>query len=130
MSDFPAGCSVLFGASGGLGIAIARRMAELNADQVLTYRNNAGALSELARELKSKGHKVDVQQCDVTRIDQVRRVLEDAQRMFGRVHTVLNATGLPYEFKRLADHDPAAFREVIETDVIGFFNIAHSVSFP
>jgi 3-oxoacyl-[acyl-carrier protein] reductase len=126
MTDFPAGCSVLFGASGGLGTAIARRMAELGADQVLTYRRNAAALSALASEIEAIGRRVDVQQCDCTDIEAVRRVLERASANLGRVHSVICATGMPYEFKCLADHDPAAFREVIETDVIGFFNIAKS----
>ncbi|MET0984386.1 MAG: SDR family NAD(P)-dependent oxidoreductase [Steroidobacteraceae bacterium] len=124
MSDFPKGCSVLFGASGGLGLAIARRMAELGADQVLTYRRNADALSTLVAELETKGRRVELRQCDCTDIESVRRVLDAAQATFGRVHSVLSATGLAYEFKCLADHDPAAFREVIDTDVIGFFNIA------
>jgi NAD(P)-dependent dehydrogenase (short-subunit alcohol dehydrogenase family) len=124
MTDFPAGCSVLFGASGGLGAAIARRMAELGADQVLTYRTHAAALGTVVPGLEAMGRRVAVEQCDTTDRAAVEGVLARAQQKFGRVHSVISATGLPYEFKCLADHDPAAFREVIETDVMGFFNIA------
>jgi NAD(P)-dependent dehydrogenase (short-subunit alcohol dehydrogenase family) len=124
MSDYPAGCSVLFGASGGLGVAIAHSMAKLGADQVLTYRANKGALDRLVPEIEALGRRAELAQCDSTDIESVRRVLENAQATFGRVHSVVSATGLPYEFKCLADHDPAVFREIIETDVIGFFNIA------
>jgi NAD(P)-dependent dehydrogenase (short-subunit alcohol dehydrogenase family) len=124
MDDYPAGCSVLFGASGGLGGAIARRMAQLGADQVLTYRSHPEPLTPLAAEIEALGRRVLVRRCDCTDLASVRAVLEEAAERLGRVHGVVNATGLAYEFKCLADHDPQVFREVIETDVIGFFNIA------
>jgi len=126
MSEFPEGCAVLFGASGGLGQAIAERMAELGADQVITYRTNPKPLERLVDTLKSQGRKALLVPCDVTDSDSVAKALEQAVASYGRVHTVINATGLQYAFGPLAGQDPKAFAAVLDVDVKGFFNIARA----
>jgi 3-oxoacyl-[acyl-carrier protein] reductase len=124
MQAYPDGCSVLFGASGGLGQAIARRMAELGADQVLTYHDHAERLHAVCSDIKASGRGVESLECNVTDADVVRQVIHTAQKKYGRVHSVVSATGLNFTMKPLGDLDPEEFRRVIDVDVLGFFNIA------
>lgn len=127
MSEFAQGCSILFGASGGLGMAIARRMGELGATQVLTCRSNPESLNALASELGTTGEGPMLITCDVTDPASVRSAIEQAIAAHGRVHTVINATGLQYAFGPLAEQDPVAFGKVLDVDVKGFFNIVQAV---
>ncbi|MFA5630190.1 MAG: SDR family NAD(P)-dependent oxidoreductase [Porticoccaceae bacterium] len=126
MSEFSDGCSVLFGASGGLGQAIAERMAELGAEQVITYRSNPQQLEGLVARLNAQGRTPQLESCDVTDADSVAAVIDKAIARHGRVHTVINATGLQYAFGTLAEQDPQAFANVLDVDVKGFFNIARA----
>lgn len=130
MADFPQGCAVLFGASGGLGQAIARRMAELGADQVLTYHRNREATDALAAEITAGGGKASAMQCDISDLASVQAVIDQAAKDHGRIHSVINCAGGVYSFHQMANLDPDAFRTVLDTDVVGFFNIAKAAAPP
>jgi len=127
MADLSIGCAVVFGATGGLGQAVARRMAVLGSNLVITYRKQPESLHPLIGELKSAGVKVSVTECDVTRLQSVREAFAAAQREYGIIHSVLNTVGLPYKESPLAELDEGLFRAVLEVDVIGFLNIAKAV---
>lgn len=124
--DYPEGCSVLFGASGGLGQAIARIMARGGSDQLLTYRTQPQALAAVCAEIEAMGRRAAIAECDVRDTHAVQQVLEKAQNKFGRIHNVVSASGARFVFNRIPDQDPDDFRKVIETDVIGFYNIARA----
>jgi len=124
--DFPSGCAIVFGGSGGLGQASAGLMAQRGSDIVLTYRSRADETKKFAETLQEMGRGAIALQCDVTDRAQVDEVYAAALKKFGRVHTVVSAGGLVFDTGPLADFKPESFRGVIETDVIGFFNIAQA----
>lgn len=124
LQEYPDGCGVVIGASGGLGQETARRMAELGADLVLTYREREQPLLELKQEIEALGRKVITARCDTTDLGSVEAVFAGAHDRFGRVHSVVNATGKAYAYGKLIRLAEASLREVIDTDVIGFFNVA------
>jgi NADP-dependent 3-hydroxy acid dehydrogenase YdfG len=82
---------VITGASSGLGEAAARRLAHDGAKLVLGARR-LDKLQALAREL-SLGDKGPVQ-TDVTDPVQVKRLVEHAVRVHGRVDVIINNAGL------------------------------------
>lgn len=125
-TDFPQGCAIVFGGSGGLGQGIARILARQGVDLVLTYYSRPDGATELAENLQASGRKVSVLKCDTTNYDEVAHVFESALASHGRVHTVVSSTGLVFNVGPLSETDPASFRRVIETDVIGFFNISRA----
>jgi NAD(P)-dependent dehydrogenase (short-subunit alcohol dehydrogenase family) len=124
--DYPAGCAVVFGASGGLGAASAGLIAQRGSDVVLTYRSRPGEAEKLAREIEALGRGALVVQCDVTQFEQVEAVIAAALARFGRVHTAVSAGGLVFDTGPMAEFRDASFRGVIETDVYGFYNITRA----
>lgn len=124
--NFPDGCAIVFGGSGGLGQASAGLMAERGSDIVVTYRSRADEARSFVEALRKMGRKAEALPCDVTDRVQVDAVFAAAVKSFGRVHTVVSAGGLVFDTGPLADFKPESFRGVIETDVIGFFNIAQA----
>lgn len=124
--DFPGGCAIIFGGSGGLGQATAGLMAERGSDIVVTYRSRADEANKLVETLKSMGRGALAVRCDVTKRDEVDEAYAAATKTFKRVHTVVSAGGLVFDTGPLAAFRAESFRGVIETDVIGFFNIAQA----
>ena len=124
--DYPEGCALVFGGSGGLGRASAGLMAERGSDIVVTYRSRAEESERFVAELRQLGRRAQAVKCDVTDRAQVDAAFAHAQQTFGRVHTVVSAGGLVFDTGPLADFKPESFRSVIETDVLGFFNIAQA----
>jgi NADP-dependent 3-hydroxy acid dehydrogenase YdfG len=97
---------VITGASSGLGEATARRLAQGGAKLVLGARR-LDRLNALAEEL-SLGRQAAVQ-TDVTSADQVRRLVDHAAHVHGRVDVLLNNAGLmpqsPLERGKIEDWD-------------------------
>ncbi|KAK7953194.1 NAD(P)-binding protein [Apiospora saccharicola] len=122
--DFPEGCAVIFGGSGGLGRASAGLMAERGANIVVTYRSRPADAESLVTEVQKLGRQASAVACDVSDHAAVEAVLRHAVDTYQRVHTVVSAGGLVFGTDPLSQFKEDDFRGVIETDVIGFFNIA------
>lgn len=122
--DFPEGCAVVFGGSGGLGRASAGLIAERGSNVVVTYRSRGARAEALVSEIRKLGRRASAMACDITDRSAVEAVFKHAVETYQRVHTVVMATGLVYETGALPHFQEASFRGVIETDVYGFFNIA------
>jgi NAD(P)-dependent dehydrogenase (short-subunit alcohol dehydrogenase family) len=123
--DFPeAGCAIVFGATGGIGAATAGLLAERGCDVVVTYRSRAAEAEALAATIRELGRKATALACDVTDQGNVDAVVEAALAEHGRVHTVVSAAGLVFRTRALVDFTHEEFGNVMQADVMGFFNIA------
>jgi NAD(P)-dependent dehydrogenase (short-subunit alcohol dehydrogenase family) len=123
--DFPTrGCAIVFGATGGLGRASAGLIAERGSDVVLTYRSREAEAEALAEEIRGLGRRATVVHCDVAVPASVQQVADTAKSEHGGVHTVISAGGLVFHTAPMIEFSDEIFRGVIDTDVIGFFNIA------
>lgn len=123
--EFPeAGCALIFGATGGIGAATAGLLAERGCDVVVTYRSRAAEAEALAASIRELGRKATALACDVTDQSSVDAVVEAALAEHGRVHTVVSAAGLVFRTRALVDFTHEEFGNVMQADVMGFFNIA------
>ncbi|QMV52040.1 SDR family oxidoreductase [Ewingella americana] len=84
---------VITGASSGLGLAAARRLAQQGACLVLGARR-IERLQQLADVLNGEGHRAIAVEADVTRLDDVKRLVDSAVQTFGRVDVMVNNAGL------------------------------------
>ena len=97
---------VITGASSGLGEAAARRLARDGAKLVLGARR-LDRLNAIADELGLASDAVV--ETDVTKVDQVRRLVDHAVRLHGRIDVIINNAGLmphsPLERGKVEDWD-------------------------
>jgi NADP-dependent 3-hydroxy acid dehydrogenase YdfG len=84
---------VITGASSGLGEAAARLLSAQGASVVLGARR-ADRLKSLADELTGKGGKALAVTTDVTRRDQVKKLVDAAVKKFGRIDVMINNAGI------------------------------------
>jgi NADP-dependent 3-hydroxy acid dehydrogenase YdfG len=84
---------VITGASSGLGEATARHLSARGASVVLGARR-ADRLKSLADELIASGAKALALETDVTRFDQVKRLVDTAVQSCGRLDVMINNAGL------------------------------------
>ena len=80
---------VITGASGGIGAAVARAVAKRGACVVLVARREA-ELREVARTCGERAHPVVA---DVTRREDVRRIVSESLARFGRIDVWVNNVG-------------------------------------
>lgn len=97
---------VITGASSGLGEAAARRLAQDGAKLVLGARR-LDRLTALAEELGLP--REAVVQTDVTNADEVKRLVDTAVSLYGRIDVMINNAGImansPIERVKVADWD-------------------------
>jgi NAD(P)-dependent dehydrogenase (short-subunit alcohol dehydrogenase family) len=124
--DFPAGCAVLFGGSGGLGGAAARLIASRGCTVVLTYRSRPAEAKEVVDSIVANGGKAVSLHCDITDPAAVAAVIKAALDKYGRIHSVISAGGVAFGKQMLGSKQLSDFERTIRTDVFGFFNIAQA----
>lgn len=101
---------VVIGASRGIGRATALALAEAGAHLVLAARDG-DALEQVAAEARARGAQATAVRCDVTAEPHVRRLIETAAAVSGRVDLLVNSAGgatvAPFEELTLADWESA-----------------------
>ena len=84
---------VITGASSGLGAATAKRLSAEGATVVLGARR-ADRLESLVADLKAAGGEAIAVTTDVTKADEVKRLVDTAVERYGRIDVLLNNAGL------------------------------------
>jgi len=79
---------LLLGATGGIGSEIAKKASKLGARLILVARNNE-TLKELEKELENS---ISIQ-ADVTKADDLTRVVNTAEEKFGKIDILIHAVG-------------------------------------
>jgi 3-oxoacyl-[acyl-carrier protein] reductase len=114
---------IVTGGSRGIGRAIVRELAGNGASVVFTYLKSADAAAELSDEVKRSGGKAEAIKSDSRDYSQARGVTESAVKMFGGVDLLVNNAGIIKD-KAMMMMEPDEWREVIDTNLTGYFNMA------
>jgi NAD(P)-dependent dehydrogenase (short-subunit alcohol dehydrogenase family) len=107
--------ALVTGGSTGIGAAVARQLAELGAQVVITGRHEE-TLRASAAQHAGIGYVV----ADVIKPADITKVLDEVKRRHGRLDVLVNNAGVGSP-AALADANPAHVREIFETNVIGLF---------
>lgn len=117
------GCSVVIGGSGGIGRAIARRIAD-DVPVHLTFRTRLKEAQTVAATILEAGGKASVGRCDLTDRKSISGTLAEAQKAHGRIRSVVFASGPSVSQTYLADMTEEEFSATLQADVNGLFNLA------
>jgi short-subunit dehydrogenase len=108
--------AVLTGATGGIGRAIAVRLAAL-CDSLLLVGRDAAALDALAREVLAAGGRARTVPADLTLPSGRETVLRAAAEVTGGMDLLINNAGTG-EFAWLADQDDAILERIVRVNVL------------
>ena len=86
--------AIVTGSGRGIGAATAHRLAREGAKVVITDRDPDTAAAS-AERLRADGHAVHCVVGDITRADDVRRLVDETVATFGAVHILVNNAGFP-----------------------------------
>jgi len=113
--------AIVTGASRGIGAATARHLAGLGATVLLAARSS-DAISALAAEIEGAGGRAIAVPTDVSRYEDVARLVERAVAETGRLDVVVNNAGVIDPIARLADSDPDAWDRVVDVNLKGVYH--------
>jgi 3-oxoacyl-[acyl-carrier protein] reductase len=112
--------AIVTGASGGIGRAVARRLARDGFAVVVGYAGSATKAEEAVAEIAANGSHAIAVQADVTSAPDVERLFRTALDTFGSVDVVVNCAGV-MPLRPVAGGDTDAFDKVIATNLRGTF---------
>ncbi|MBS2969540.1 glucose-1-dehydrogenase [Metabacillus sp. KIGAM252] len=111
---------VVTGASSGLGRAIAKRFGQEKAKVVINYYKNEGKSDELIGEIKEAGGEAVKVQGDVSKEEDVKKIIQFAIDTYGTLDVMVNNAGIQNEVptEELSLDD---WNKVISTNLTGIF---------
>lgn len=112
----------VIGSSGGLGRACAHALAQDFDGIALSYRSNRSAAEGIAANLPESCEGWPVP-CDLTDPDSVRSAITGARDHFGRINSVIFASGVAIEQPFVSRIEEPQWREVIETELLGLTRV-------
>ena len=86
--------ALVTGSSRGIGKAIALRFAREGADVGVNYHTRLGPAQEVAAAVQAAGRRAHLLKADVSRVDEVQRLVADSVAHFGRLDILVNNAGL------------------------------------
>ncbi len=115
------------GATSGFGKAIARKLAQLKYDLVITGRRKE-RLEELAATLQQEYQiKVLVSQYDVRDYEVVKQAIENLPEEWKNIDVLVNNAGLALGLGGIQNGDIEDWNRMIDTNVKGLLNVSHFI---
>lgn len=112
--------AIVTGGNSGIGKAIVEYLAELGAQVVIDYRSHPEATEELEREIGSYGGCSFGVQADVSKLDEIQRLIDAAVAQYGRIDVMVNNAGVETRTSVL-DTTPEQYDKVLDVNLRGVF---------
>ena len=115
--------ALITGASGGIGLGIAKAYAHSGVNVIMLSRRPAP--DEDMAEMAAQGVKIKFYQCDVADFGRVQEVFTQAAEDFGRIDIVVNNAGITKDglLMRMSEE---SFDSVINVNLKGTFNVCRA----
>lgn len=126
VEDFGEGAALVVGGSGGIGSAIVKCFAERGSDVAICYNSKREPADTLAEAVRAMGRKASVHQINVTDPDAVTALVDDAAKAHGRLHSIVFGAGPVVEQVALSETSHKLWRQSVDIEVHGFFNLLHA----
>ena len=118
--NFEGKVALVTGGTSGIGEATVRRVASLGARAVLVGRDENNG-RRIESEILGDGGEAVFLKADLSRPDEVRRIVAATVNIYGRLDYAFNNAGISGQDGSIADQTEASFDEVFSVNVKGLF---------
>jgi 3-oxoacyl-[acyl-carrier protein] reductase len=98
--------ALITGATGQLGRVMARTLALCGADLVVHYHANEAKAAELVQEIETMGRKAVAAQADITDLDSVLKMRDEAFAALGGIDIVVANAVVQYQWTSILEQPP------------------------
>lgn len=113
---------LITGASSGIGLELARRLAFENCNLALLARRKE-VIEQEVRSFEKFATKIITIKCDVTKIDEVKNAIDEVKSKFGKIDVAILNSGISIP-QNIINFKSSYAKEVFDVNVFGLFNFA------
>lgn len=110
--------ALVTGASKGIGASIATHLAAAGASVVVNYASSRAGADRIVAQITATGGRAVAVQADLSRADDIVRLLAETKAAFGRLDILVNNAGV-YEFSALDAITPEHYQRIFAVNVLG-----------
>ena len=117
---------IVTGGSRGIGASIVKLLAEEDYKVILNYNQSEHAAEEIKQELLQQGKKIEIFKADVSKREDVRKLIQFAIEKFHKIDVLINNAGIAQEklFTQITDED---WNKMIQTNLNSVFYCTQEV---
>ena len=119
--------ALVTGSSRGIGRAIAIGLAREGCDVVVNYCKNSDAAESTAAEIKKLGHATVVVQADVSKVDEIKRLVQEAETALKQIDILVNNAAVDF-YEPWSDIGEESWDVTMNTNLRGAFFCAQFVA--
>ena len=124
---FSEGAAIVFGGSGGLGTGIVNLLAESGSDVAFSFHKNKESAERNLSDIEKIGRSGLIASVYLLDMKNVQNFVNDAKEKFGRIHSVIFATGPFLHIMPVLEAKPEDVYKTIDTDIKGFYHVLRAV---
>jgi len=121
--------ALVTGGSGGIGGAIAERLAADGMQVWIHYRNNPDAAQQVAERISAQGGRATIIGFDVTDADACQQAMDDLLASEETIDVLVHNAGITADTP-FAGMEESQWRDVIDTSLHGFFHVTRPLIMP
>ena len=118
--------AIITGASRGIGREIAKTLAREKIKVIANYYNSEKQAIELQKELKQENIEIDIIKADVSKREDVKKLVKFAIEKYGKIDILVNNAGIS-EYKLFSDETDEDWNRVINTNLYSAFAMSQEV---
>ncbi len=118
MSKLAGKVALVTGASKGIGASIAEYLSADGASVVVNYASSKTGADAVVKRIKDKGGKAIAVQADVSKAEDIKRLIAETKAAYGKLDILVNNAGI-YDFKPLSEITPEHFHKQFDINVLG-----------
>lgn len=118
--------AIVTGASKGIGLAMAKALAEAGAKVVISSRKQE-AVDEVAAALKAEGLEATGIACHVGKMDQIHDLVDKTLEAYDGVDILINNAAINPTFGPISEATTEIFDKIMQVNVKGPFELANEV---
>jgi len=124
--QFEGKVAVVTGGASGIGRVCAQMFAREGAKVLVSTSRNIAGLEETVKLIKDAGGEASHVRCDVTKAEDVRAMVEEAVKLYGRIDLALNNAGVGPDGKRvplacIAEMPEELWDQTVDTNLKGVY---------
>lgn len=119
--------ALVTGGAHRVGRAFSLALAEAGCDIVVNYNGSADEAAETAADIERLGRRAIAVQADISRADDIARLMREAERAFGRLDILVNSASL-FERTPVADITEMEWDRVLGVNLRGPFFLSQAAT--